>query len=161
MGDLTDQLKKAGLISEKQAKQAKHKERVKHKKVGHKGADAEHQKKRKEQDARRDQKREQDRARNQQEEAVKLEKVARNQLKNLVRDGAMQVGGNRRYYFVTQEGKIPYLEVNDGVIRKLQYGELGIVQMPDQKLERFVVLERAKTLQVREVEPDLVRCLNR
>ena len=159
MGDLTDQLLKAGLINQKQAKQTKHKQRVKQKTVGHKGLDAEERKKKQDFEKKRDEKRTQDRSRNRKEEEVKLEKVERSQLRNLVRDGAISVSGNRRYYFVTRENKVPYLEVSDDIVRKLQHGQLAIIEMPDQKMERFVVLERNKALQVRETEPDLVRTL--
>ena len=161
MGDLSKELLKAGLISEQQARQTKHKERVSNKKMGHQEREDEDRRKKTAHDKRLDQQRDADRNRNKVEHRVVEEKMTRTRLKELVKNGgATGTGGNRRFYFVTSSGKVPYLEVNEDAIHSLQRGRLTIVQVPDQKLERFILMVREKAEQVKAVQPDLVLLMN-
>jgi hypothetical protein len=162
VGDLSEELLKAGLISKKQFKQAKHDERVKKTKVGHEGLEKEERKRRGEQERREASRRDKDRKRVRGEQTAVEEKVTRARLKDVVKNGAVKSGvnGNRRFYFLTRDGKIPFLELNDEAARGLQFGDLAIVQIPDLKLERFVLLPKRTAAQVKEIEPELVRFWN-
>lgn len=159
MGDLSEELLKAGLISQKKFKQTQHTERVKHTAVGAKGLEAEEQTRRAAQDRQRDSQRAQDRQRVREQHHVVEEQATRARLKDIVRGGAVKAAaaGNRKYYFETTSGKLPYVEVNDEAARALQHGELAIVQIPDVKLERFVILPARIAVQVKQLEPDLLR----
>ncbi len=161
MGDLSKELLKAGLISEKQARQTTHKERVQNKKMGHQGRQEEESRQKAAHEQRLAKQRETDHNRNKVEQQVVEEKMTRTRLKDLVKNGvATGTGGNRRFYLIASHGKVPYLEVNEDAIHALQRGRLGIVRIPDQKLERFVLLAREKAEQVKSVQPDLVVLLN-
>jgi len=162
VGDLSKELLKAGLISEKQFKQAQHDERVKKTKVGHQGLDEEERKRRVEHERRQASQRDKDRERVRDEQKAVEEKVTRARLKDVVKNGAVKSGvaGNRRFYFIARDGKIPFMEVNEEAARGLQFGDLAIVQIPDLKLERFVLLPRRTASQVKEIEPELVRFWN-
>ncbi len=157
MGDLSEELFKAGLISKKQLKATEHDKRVKQKNVGHKALDKEEQRKKAEHEKRRAEQQVQDRERNLDEQAALEGKVTRARLKDIIKHGAVKSGrGNRRFYFVARDGKIPFLEVSDEIARALQYGDLAIVRIPEMKLERFVILPRKTATQVKDIDPDLV-----
>ena len=143
MGDLSEELFKAGLISKKQMKAAEHEKRVNKKEVGHKALDREEERRKAEHAKRRAEQQARDRERNLKETAAQEGKVTRARLKDIIKNGAVKTGrGNRKFYFVAQDGKIPYLEVNDEIVRALQYGDMAIIRVPDVKLERFVILPR-------------------
>ncbi|MBN2489497.1 MAG: DUF2058 family protein [Planctomycetes bacterium] len=158
MGDLSKELLKAGLISEKQFRQTQHQERVKKTEVGHEGLDREAEAKRAADDRRREEQRRKDQARVREEQAAVQVEVTRARLKDLIRGGAVRAGasGNRKFYFVTPAGRIPYLEVNEEAARALQHGDLAIVRVPDMKLERHVLLPERLAVQVHAVAPELV-----
>ena len=159
MGDLSKELLKAGLISDKQFRQTRHQERVTKKTVGHEGLEKKERARSDEHVQRRREQQQQDRDRGRQDQQRLDKKALRARLKDLVVGGAVKTGvnGPRRFYFLTREGKIPYLEVNEETVRKIQMGELAIVQIPDVKLERFVLLPRKNIRDVLDIEPDLVR----
>lgn len=162
MGDLTKQLLEAGLINEKQAKKAKHDKRMKRAKVGDKGLEAEERKRDEAHREKRAQRSEADRERNRAAELERLERVSRDRLRDLVRSNTIgkDVAGNRRYYFVARDNKVPFVEVSDAAVRRLQHGDLGIVEVPDQSRERFAILARNHALQVHATAPELVRVLH-
>jgi len=161
VGDLTKELLKAGLIDEKQAREAAHQKRVKRKKVGVKGLDAEEQGARRAEEERRDRAAASDRERNRREHDAGATRRTRAELKNLVKDGAVTQGtnGNRRFYFVARDGRCPFLAVNDETVRRLTARDLVIVEVPDLRVEQFVLLPRQKAERVKADAPELIRSM--
>ncbi len=129
MGDIREQLLKAGLVSKKKARQAAHQERVHRKEVGHKGIAAEKE----EQDRIFQEKQEKKRRLDQERERIRREEAAlreRELLKErMIRTGWIRdaCGGNRRYFFETGSGRITYLDLSDQAVRRLNSGNVAVV----------------------------------
>jgi len=127
VGDLSKELLKAGLISEKQFRQSQHQERVKKTSVGHEGLEKEAKAKEAEAVRQREEQRRRDRERVREEQRAVDAEVTRARLKDVITHGAVRsaASGNRKYYFVTPGGRIPYLEVNDQAVRALHHHDQG------------------------------------
>jgi uncharacterized protein YaiL (DUF2058 family) len=68
--------------------------------------------------------------------------------------------GARRFYFVTRDGRIPFLDVSEDLSSRLANGLAAIVELPGQSHEEYSVIPRGLALRVKSVEPLLVRFLN-
>jgi uncharacterized protein YaiL (DUF2058 family) len=130
MGDLREQLRKAGLVSDKQLRQAKHEERVHATEVGHAGLEAERQareaREREAAEARR-------KASREHEEALRRERAeaaARDRIRPLILAGHIgeATGGGRRFFFETRAGQIHFLDLSDVAARRLSTGGAAIVE---------------------------------
>lgn len=129
MGDMKDALRKAGLVSDKEARQAAHRDRVRRKELGEEGlaaerrslevAEREEAERRRHEDQARDSK-----LRAQRAEAERDEKVTR-----LITEGdlLLREGGPKRFYFEAQGGRIYFLDVSDQLSRRLAQGDAAIV----------------------------------
>ncbi len=161
MGSLKDQLRKANLLSKKKAKQLAHKQRVKRKKLGKDGLQAE-------QDALEAQRkaekaRERQRAREREAEARRQreEREARARLSDLVKNGRIAgYRGSRRFFFITRDRKVPFLDLSDELGRKLEAGRCAIVEAAPGMPEEFCVVERDVADRMREIDRKAVLFLN-
>lgn len=130
MGSLRDELIKKGLSSEKKARAALHEEKARQKHLGPEAIEAE--RRAREAEARRAE--EERRAAERAREAERLrqhgDELERERIPGLIRAGLVREGvaGNRRFYFVTREGTISFLEVSDTAIRGLAEGRVAIVE---------------------------------
>ncbi len=160
---LKEQMLQAGLITEKQAKQSSHKERVRTKTEGHKAKQRD--KERAQDEVKRQQQAgsEQDRQRGAENRAVETERAKRHEGKQkrqsvieaAYREGALSNwSGNRRYYFAVGK-RIDALQVSDDVARKLEAGQAAIVKAEKGNgAPRVLGAGAARTL--REVAPEKV-----
>lgn len=128
MGNLGDELKKAGLISDKELRRKRHEDRVHRKKVGREGLQAEQQKTREEQQRRREEQRARNRAVESERRSQTSGAEARAQARDLIRSRAQawKEPATRRFHFQDPAGRCPYMLVPDAVARRLEAGELGI-----------------------------------
>ena len=124
MSDLRKQLRKAGLITDKQVRQAKHKDRVHASEVGREGVvaekKAEEERLRAEQEGRKraDREREEERKRREKEAA------AGQRLTRVIQSGWIReaTAGTRRFFFETRSGRISYLDLSDVASRRVSSG---------------------------------------
>lgn len=157
MGDMREALRKAGLVSSKQARQSQHQERVRRKQLGHEGLEAEEQER--ERQARLEQ--EQQRARDQEvERARQTRKESAEQSfdpAGMIASGLIPgAAGAKQYFFTLSSGRITYLEVSDGAHKALQTGNAAIVESLGAVRSQFCVVT-AQTAQVlRQHRPELV-----
>lgn len=161
MGSLKDQLRKANLISKKKAKQLAHEQRVKRKKLGKDGLQAEQEKL---EEAR---KLEQQRARKrakEREAALRKQREEREQharLRDLVKNAYLsKFGGPRRFFFVTRDRKVPYLEVSDDMGRRLESGRCAIVEAPSDLPDDFAIVPRDVAEKIQAIDRRAVLFLN-
>ena len=146
MSDIRKALRQAGLVSDKNIRQAKHKDRVHRKEVGSAGLAAEREAKeaahraeqarRKQADTALEEKR-----REQQEIAgqqTRLESLLR------TRDISAQEAGPRRFYFELADGRISFVDVSVALVRRLAQGDVAIVD-GDGILDRQFALITGKT----------------
>jgi uncharacterized protein YaiL (DUF2058 family) len=131
MGDLRDQLKKAKLLSEKEAKQLAHQDRVRRAEVGREALEREEAQRRAElaqqQEAEREAQREQQR-RLEEERRAAAERAACRELleREVIRP---RERGGKRWYFQLPDGSLPWLEVDEALAFQLQSGAYWVVRL--------------------------------
>jgi hypothetical protein len=160
---LRDQMLKAGLITEDQAKRAAHTQRVDKKRTDRKTREAEQtaqsEEARRAKDAERAQHREQAAA--QQTEQSERDRARSERQKRATaieaayREGAIASWeGNRRYCYAAN-GRIEWLSVNDDVARKLEAGHAAIVA-GEKNPQRHAVLLAGGAKTLAELAPERV-----
>lgn len=160
---LKEQMLQAGLITEKQAKQTTHKERVSTKTDGRSAKQREQEVARKDVQRQQQAARTQDQQRNAQKRATETQVAQGHQDKQkrqsviqaAYREGALsRWSGNRRYYFVVGT-RIDALQVSDEVARKLEAGQAAIAK-PEKNSGTPTVLSASAARSLREVAPERV-----
>lgn len=68
--------------------------------------------------------------------------------------------GARRFYFVTREGKMPFIDISDELTSRLEKGIASIVEVPMEKNEEYTVVPRSVAVQMQAFDPESVRFLN-
>ncbi len=145
MSNLRDQLLKAGLVSQKQAKQAAHSQRVERKELGEETiAEA---RARTEEEARQaaEEKRGADREREERRRAEQAEQLRQEEATRAIVAGWIRdaTAGNRRYYFLTDATHISYLDLSDQAVRRLNSGTAAIVETRGVVRGQFCVVDQA------------------
>jgi uncharacterized protein len=163
MSDLRDQLLKAGLVSSKQVRQAKHQERVHRKEVGQDGLQAERSQRERAAEEARQEKRRLDREREEarrrhREEEERAEALARRIRAGWIRDAT---AGGRRFYFVVEEGRITYLDLSDQAVRRLQAGSAAILSSLGAVRGEFCVVDAGAAGSLARDHPEAIRFWNR
>lgn len=166
MADMREAMLKAGLISRKEARRSKHKERVHRKEVGHDGVEKE----RKERDAefraqqeekrRRDRELEAERQERQQEERTQaLEAAGDQDLVEVLRNGVIQraAGGGRRFFFEVDGGRITFLDLTDLGSQSLLDGSAAIVDSLGVRKEPYCVVDHRAAAVIKDRKPEIVR----
>ncbi len=155
MGDLRDQLKKAGLLKKKDLKRLAHEERVKRKKEGREVQEREKARAREAFRKKQEEKAARDRALQEKRNQVlrKKEEVAR--LKVLVENKkVVDRDKGRKFFFVDRAGWVPYLEMGPDTARLLEAGNLGIIELPWERQGVFALVPRDVALQVKALDPE-------
>ncbi|MFH1143194.1 MAG: DUF2058 family protein [Candidatus Eisenbacteria bacterium] len=122
-------MKRAGLASDKEIRQAQHQERVRRKELGQEGLEEERRRLERERQAaqvrRRDADRERERLLQQRREAQS--RTAR--IAGLLQDADTlpREGGPRRFFFEMPAGPIAFIDVSEGLARRLVQGDAAIV----------------------------------
>jgi uncharacterized protein YaiL (DUF2058 family) len=162
MSSLREQLLKARLISEEDLERARREERKKRKEQG---ARAAREAARRKQEERERQRRERARADRERERARRARlgaEEARRQVFGMVRQAALNQSllGKRRFYYLDARNRLPYLLVSDEAARKLEHGELAIVELPGQPFAEAFIVPVSVARKVRALDPGLVRLDN-
>ena len=70
--------------------------------------------------------------------------------------------GSKRWFFVARDGRVPFLEVTDSVMRQLGDGAVGIVESLGAVSDEHLVLASSDALErLSEFDPDAIRFWNR
>ncbi len=155
---LRDQLLKAGLVSEKQARQAAHAQRVDRKQQGRQGVEAEREQRKHKVEAEQQAKRESDRARESARRERVLDRETENRLRQTIASGRLEkTRGPRRFYFVTRDDRLPCLEVTDDVAQRLERGGAAITESPEGE---WSIVDGDTARRVAEIDPAWLRVWN-
>jgi uncharacterized protein YaiL (DUF2058 family) len=163
MSDLRDQLRKAGLATEKQLRQAKHQERIHATEIGHKGLEAERrieeERLRSEAQARKLA----DRARADERKRIERDEAAQARLAQLIRGGWIReaTAGSRRFFFTTRSGRISYLDVSDIALRKLTSGSAAIIETCGHVRGEYCVVTDRAAAEIAQLRGEIVLFLAR
>jgi len=163
VSDLKEQLRKAGLVSEKRLRQVKHEERLHASEVGREGLAAERQEQeerlRQEEKARR----QGDRAREQERKSKAAQHAATERLAQILTRGWIRDAtvGTRRFFFVTREGRITFLDLADLAAIRLGSGTAAIVETGGAVRGAFCVIQETAAEQLAQIDPERIRFWNR
>jgi uncharacterized protein YaiL (DUF2058 family) len=154
MADMKDALRKAGLVSQKQVRQADHAGRVHRQDVGAEGLAAERERRQAELEADLEHKRAADQARERDLQAQREQEAQRTRVEALLRDGNLMAreGGPRRFYFTDPTGQIHFLDVSPGLARRLQMGDAAIVDAAGVLSADFVAISGKAAHELRLVD---------
>ena len=128
MGNMRDQLKKAKLLSKKDAKRLAHEERVKKSKVGHEGLAKEQADRARELEELQARERERTRTAQQEHDSQRAESAERAACEVLLESARAPERGAARWYFELGDGHLPFLSLRDTQRRQLESGQLCIVR---------------------------------
>lgn len=158
MGDLRDQLKKAKLLSKKDAKRLAHEERVHRKQAGRKGLEQEQVERERELEAKRAAAREQDRARQAELEAERREHAERAACDEMLRSQVRspQRGGTIRWFFELTDGGLPALMLQPSDLAQLNAGHLCVVRRGPAGTHTYGLLAAEHAQRVHRVAPERI-----
>lgn len=150
---LRDQFKKANLLSDKDHKRLAHEARVERKEKGHEQLEKEQQQKQQELQ----QKIEQERQRTQQEqkqlEAARAAREEAAAVESILAHEAQKPGhGGVRFYFETEDGSLPWVEVSPREAQELRAGQLCVVAPSDAAGHDYRLLSLELTRRVARVK---------
>jgi uncharacterized protein len=162
MGNLRDELLKKGITSEKRARAVRHEEQARQKLLGPEAVAAEAAA-REEQAAREHEERmAADRRRDEERRREEASDRAAHRLDSLIHAGLLREGtaGNRRFYFVTRQHTISFLELSDGAHRSLADGRAAVVESGGLVRDDFCLVAREQAAEIGRLDPERVRFWN-
>jgi len=162
MGDLREQLLKSKLIDESQYRQAKRHKRLKRKKLGAKALEQESISRKKMFQEHISSEASNNRELAQKKQIAQKNAESNNRIIQMIKDSAISIGarGPVKFYFISQSGIIPCLEVSSTTASKLCSGELAIVEKPGIPTEQFVIIPGKTARQLQMESQNLVRFFN-
>lgn len=162
MGDMKDALRKAGLASQKQIRQVEHAGRVHRTNVGPEGLEAERAEREAKLRAEQEQKRTADRDRERARQVQRQDEARRTRVVTLLRDANLMAreGGPRRYYFTHPSGRIHFLDVSPGLVRRLQMGDAAIVDASGLLPADFIAIAGKAAHELQMIERERILCWN-
>jgi len=159
MGDLKNQLLKAGLVDKKQIEAVKREKKQARKKKGQKTLEAEVQAKREVQAAEAAERRREDRERELAKQAQLAAHEQLHRIAQIAESSGLEPAGrpNRRWYFEARDGRIPYVAVDDELSHKLERGSAALVESPDGKMW---TVSREAAERIDQLDRSWIRCWN-
>jgi len=158
MADMREALRKAGLVSSKQARQSQHQERVRRKELGHRGLESEQRERERQARLEQEQQRTRDREA-ERDRRSRLESAARaTDLVGMIASGLVPgaTAGSKQYFFTLPSGQITYLEVSEGAHKALQNGAAAIVESLGAVPSLFCVVTVQTAQALRQHRPEIV-----
>jgi uncharacterized protein YaiL (DUF2058 family) len=158
MADMKDALRKAGLVSQRQVRQAEHAGRVHRTDVGAEGLAAEQERRESEQQAELEHKKSSDQAREHELQVQREQEARHARVEALLREGNLMAreGGPKRFYFTHPTGQIYFLDVSPGLARRLQMGDAAIVDAAGVLSSDFIAVPGKTAHELRLVERERI-----
>jgi uncharacterized protein YaiL (DUF2058 family) len=158
MSNMRDQLKKAKLLSKKQAKKLAHDERIERKELGREGLEKIQTERKEQLGSLRESEREKSREQQAKVEAEKQAAAEQAACLHVLSEKALapEPGGQNRWFFALENGSLPSLALNEQQRRLLQSGALSIARSGPVGSHRYGLLERALAARVAKVFPERI-----
>lgn len=162
MGSMRDELIKKGLANEKRARAVTHQEKARQKQLGPEALAAEQLAREKEARQEAERKRVEDRRREEERRRQHDQDLEGHRIPDLIRAGLVRDGatGNRRFYFITRENTVSFLEVSDTASRGLAEGRFGVVESGGVVRKDFCLVASEQVAEVAALDPERVRFWN-
>ena len=157
MNDIRDALRKAGLVNDKDEKRYRHEERVRKKKLGREGREAERRDQEDRGQQRTEAKKQEVKQAQDEHDRVRRRTEERRSLLSELASQAVPNGlkGPRRFHYREPDGHLPYVGVNDDISRRLEGGELALVRHPEPP-HALLLVPRALAETLARSEPERV-----
>lgn len=158
MGTLGDQLRKAGLADQKRQRQVRHQESARRKKLGPREIEAEKRAREEERQRQAETRRLADRRREEERRQQHDAALPGQRLPALIRQGQVRGAptGNRRFYFVTPQQTVSFLEVPPVIARSLAAGGHAIIDAAGVLRDDFCVVDADTARALRGLAPERV-----
>ena len=155
MSDMRDQLKKAKLLSKKQARKLAHEERVERSTIGREGLEKKQADRQEQLGAVLESERQKSREQQAEVEAAKRESAEHAACLQILSSQALapEPGGQGRWFFALEDGSLPSLALNERQRRLLQSGSLAIARCGPEGSHRYGILSRVLAERVAAVFP--------
>jgi uncharacterized protein YaiL (DUF2058 family) len=162
MGNLRDELLKKGLTSDKRARAVLHEEQARQKKLGPELAAAERAEHEEAARIAAEERRAADRRLEEERRAHAAEDRASHRAESLILAGLIREGtsGNRRFYFVTREHTISFLELSDVAHRSLADGRAAVVESRGLVRADFCLVAAEQAAEIARLDAEQVRFWN-
>ena len=163
MSDIRDQLRKAGLVSDKQVRRAKHEERLHASQVGADGIAAERRERDLRLQAEREAQRIAARERERRGQEAKQAEETGGRLAQTIRRGWLReaAGGNRRFFFEARAGRITYLDLSEVAVGRLAAGSAAIIETGGAVRGEFCVVDGKAAEEIRRIAPERILVFHR
>jgi len=163
MGSLRDELLKAKIITKKQAKKAKLKDRLEKKKLSLDEIEVTKRRKQEEFERSRLETAEINRKQAKKDKTNQSEKERVSRLRNIILNAEIfkDVHGPRRFYFIASDSKIPCKEISVGISKDLEQGNAAIVETPGETREVFRIITREGAMKLQQEGNEFIRFFNR
>ncbi|MFK7742960.1 MAG: DUF2058 family protein [Planctomycetota bacterium] len=152
--NMRDQLKKAKLLSDKKAKQLAHDQRVERKEKGREQIESEAKTRRDEVQQMRDSDRESTRRAQQRLEQERKQREERVAVDVLLQDAKKPGPGTVKFYFATDDGALPWLELSSREAQELRAGQLCVVRRGPAGTHTYALLPIDGGRRVHRSRPD-------
>ena len=154
--NLRDQLKKAKLLSDKQARQLAHEARVERKEKGREQLEGEQQQRQDEVRALRDQDREQTRREQAAAEARRKQREELAAVEALLQAAKKPGPGTVKFYFAAADGSLPWLELSPREAQEVRAGQLCVARGGPRATHTYRLLPIEVGKRVARVRPDAI-----
>ncbi len=158
MGNLRDALKKAKVISDKEARRLKHEERVHRKEVGRKGVEQEQGDKQAALEKLRTERRQQDKAQQAELEGQRKLEAELAACREILRREARkpQARGGHRWYMQLADGSLPSLELTATDRLQVMNGQCSVLRRGPPDSHDYALLQSQHAKRVAKVMPELL-----
>lgn len=153
---LRDQLKKANLLSDKDAKRLAHEARVERKDKGRETLEQEAATRQREIEQLAAKERERTRLETERAEAQKKQRAEIAAVRALLADAKKPGPGAVKFYFEAEDGLLPWLELSPREAQEVRAGQLCIVRAGSPGTHTYRLLSLDATRRVARVQPEVV-----
>lgn len=157
---LKEELLKAKLISKKQLKQVEHEQRIERKQLGKEGLQEKEKARQQEIEKKIEEQKKENQALAQKQKEERSEKEKSARIEEIIQLGKLDdtYHGTKKFYFIAQDGKIPWLMVNDRTAERLERGSYAIIEYPPRE---FVLVHKSCADKLYSLEQNIVRFYER
>ena len=162
MGSLRDEMLKKGLTTDKRARAVIHEEKARQKQLGPEQVALEREARAAEAAREEAERRAHDRELEAERRAREVEERAENRVDSLIRAGLLREGtaGTRRFYFITRENTVSFVEISDTAARSLTDGRAAIVESGGLVRADFCLVAAEQAAEIARLDRERVRFWN-